>query len=124
MPKGEIMARKELESKAGKYADIDTWNKKGEIKEGDELEGYLYDRDSFDTKYGTMYIYVIQKLDGSLIKVVGQKNIVSKIDDSIKIGTHIWFKFTGLVETANGAMKNYKIDVDPEDVKEFENVDR
>ena len=39
-------------------------------------------------------------------------------------GTHIWFKFTGLVETANGAMKNYKIDVDPEDVKEFENVDR
>ena len=118
------MARQELESKAGKYADINTWNKKGEIKEGDELEGYLYDRDSFDTKYGTMYIYVIQKLDGSLIKVVGQKNIVSKIDDSIKIGTHIWFKFTGLVETANGAMKNYKIDIDPDDVKEFENVDR
>ena len=50
MPKGEIMARQELESKASKYADIDTWNKKGEIKEGDELEGYLFDRDSFDTK--------------------------------------------------------------------------
>lgn len=124
MPKGEIMPRQELESKAGKYADVDTWNKKGEIKEGDELEGYLYDRDSFNAKYGTMYIYVIQRLDGSLIKVAGQKNIVSKIDDSVKIGTHIWFKFTGLVETANGAMKNYKIDIDPDDVKEFENVDR
>ena len=72
------MARKELESKAGKYADIETWNKKGSIKEGDTLEGYLYDRDSFQTKYGTMYIYVIEKLDGSLIKLVGQKNIVSK----------------------------------------------
>lgn len=113
------MARKTLESKAGKYAEVETWNKKGSIHEGDELEGYLYDRDSFTTKYGMMNIYVIQKLDGSLIKLVGQKNITSKIDDSVKIGTHIWIKYSGIVETANGAMKEYNIDIDDEDVKEF-----
>lgn len=117
------MARKELESKAGKYADIETWNKKGSIKEGDTLEGYLYDRDSFNTKYGTMYIYVIEKLDGSLIKLVGQKNIVSKIDESVALGTHIWITFDGLVETANGAMKNYKIEIDDEDVKEIKHAE-
>lgn len=116
------MAKKELESKAGKYADLETWNKKGSIKEGDTLEGYLYDRDSFNTKYGTMYIYVIEKLDGTKIKLVGQKNIVSKIDDDVKVGTHIWITFDGLVETSNGAMKNYKIEIDDEDVKEFEDV--
>ena len=117
------MARKELESKAGKYADIETCNKKGSIKEGDTLEGYLYDRDSFNTKYGTMYIYVIEKLDGSLIKLVGQKNIVSKIDESVALGTHIWITFDGLVETANGAMKNYKIEIDDEDVKEIKHAE-
>lgn len=116
------MAKKELESKAGKYADLDTWNKKGTIKEGDSIEGYLYDRDSFNTKYGTMYIYVIEKLDGEKVKIVGQKNIVSKIDDDVKIGTHIWLTFEGLVETANGAMKNYKVEIDDEDVKDFSNV--
>ena len=31
------MAKKELESKAGKYADLETWNKKGSIKEGETL---------------------------------------------------------------------------------------
>lgn len=112
------MAKKELESKAGKYSDIETWNKKGVIKEGDTLEGYLFDRDSFQTKYGTMYIYIIKKLDGTLAKVVGQKNIVAKLDDSIALGTHIWITFDGLVETANGAMKNYKIEIDDEDVIE------
>lgn len=112
------MARKELSSKAGKYSEVETWNKKGAIKEGDSLDGYLIDRDAFDTKYGKMYIYIIQKSDGTLMKVVGQKNIVSKIDTSIPLGTHIWITFTGLVETANGAMKNYKIEIDDEDVIE------
>ena len=114
------MARKTLESKAGKYSDVPTWNKKGEIKEGDELEGYLVDRDNFQTKYGTMYIYIIKKLDGTLAKVTGQKNITSKIDDTIPLGCHIWIKFDGLVETANGAMKNYIIDIDEEDKIEVE----
>jgi len=114
------MAKKELESKAGKYSDLETWNKKGAIKEGDSIEGYLYDRDSFQTKYGTMYIYVIKKLDGSFVKIVGQKNIVSKLDESVELGTHIWITFDGLVETANGAMKNYKIEIDDEDKIEVE----
>lgn len=116
------MARKTLESKAGKYSDLETWNKKGQIKEGDELEGYLYDRDHFTTKFGEMYIYVIKKLDGKLVKVVGQKNITSKIDENIPLGVHIWFKFVGLTETANGAMKEYQIDIDEEDRIEVTNA--
>ena len=67
-----------------------------------------------------MYIYVIKKLDGSLVKIVGQKNIVSKLDESVELGTHIWITFDGLVETANGAMKNYKIEIDDEDKIEVE----
>lgn len=116
------MAKKELESKSGKYSDLDTWNKKGAIQEGDSIEGYLYDRDSFVTKYGTMYIYVIKKLDGQLIKIVGQKNIVSKLDETVPLGTHIWITFDGLVETANGAMKNYKIEIDEDDKIEVEHA--
>ena len=115
------MAYKELESKAGKYQDVKTWNKKGEIKEGDSIEGYLFDRDQFNTKYGTMYIYIIKKLDGELTKVVGQKNIVSKLDDSVELGTRVRLTFEGLVETANGAMKNYKIEIDDEDKIEVKN---
>lgn len=112
------MAKQTLESKAGKYSDVDTWNKKGQLKEGDVLEGYLFDRDSFTTKYGTMYIYIIRKADGSLAKVVGTKNITSKIDENVPLGVHIWFTYKGIVETDNGAMKNYQIDIDPEDVIE------
>lgn len=109
------MARKTLESKVGKYADLPTWNKKGELKEGDTLEGYFYDRDTFNTKFGIMVIYVVKKLDGSLVKVTGQKNITSKIDDQIPLGVHIWFTYKGITETANGNMKEYAIDIDPED---------
>ena len=43
------MARKTAESKLSKYGDLATWNKKGEIKEGDTLEGYYVDKEEFST---------------------------------------------------------------------------
>ena len=116
------MARKTAESKLSKYSDLETWNKKGALKEGDELEGYFVDKEEFNTKYGDMMVIIIEKLDGSKIKVTGQSDIKNKFTD-IKLGSHVWLKFAGLTETKNGAMKTYEIDYDDEDVKEIETND-
>lgn len=110
------MARKTAEAKAGKYADLNTWNKKGELKEGDSLEGYFVDKDQFNTKYGEMVIYIIEKADGTAVKVTGQSNIKGKFEE-VPLGSHVWIKFAGLTETKNGAMKTYEIDYDDEDKK-------
>ena len=112
------MARKTAESKLSKYSNLETWNKKGTLKEGDELEGYFIDKEEFATKFGDMFVYVIEKLDGSMIKITGQSDIKNKFKD-IKLGCRIWIKFVGLTETKNGAMKTYDIDYDDEDVKEI-----
>lgn len=113
------MARKTAESKMGKYADLETWNKKGVIKEGDELEGYYADKEEFTTKFGEMLIIVIEKLDGTKVKVTGQSDIRNKFQD-IPMGCHVWIKFDGIEETKNGMMKKYVIDYDDEDKKELE----
>lgn len=110
--------RKTAESKVGKYTDLDTWNKKGALSEGDTLEGYLVDKETFTTKFGEMIIYVVEQLDGTKIKVTGQNDIKSKFED-IPNGSHIWVKFVGLTETKNGAMKTYSVDYDDEDKKEI-----
>ena len=111
------MARKTAESKASKYSGLDTWNKRGEIKEGDTLEGYYIDREEFNTKFGDMLVFIIEKNDGQLIKVTGQSDIKGKFKD-IPRGAHVWIKFKGLTETKNGAMKTYQIDYDDEDIKD------
>lgn len=116
------MARKRAETKLSKYSDLEIWNKKGALKEGDELEGYFVDKEEFATKYGDMMVIIIEKLDGSKIKVTGQSDIKNKFTD-IKLGCHVWLKFAGLTETKNGAMKTYEIDYDDEDVKEIETND-
>lgn len=110
------MARKTAEAKASKYSGLDTWNKKGEIKEGDTLEGYYIDREEFNTKFGDMVVYIIEKNDGQLIKVTGQADIKSKFE-SVPRGARVWIEFKGLTETKNGAMKTYQIDYDDEDIK-------
>lgn len=110
--------RKTAESKSGKYADLDTWNKKGELTEGDALEGYYIDREVFNTKFGEMIIYVIERTDGSKVKVAGQSDIKSKFEN-IPLGSHVWVIFDGLTETKNGAMKSYTIEYDDEDTKEI-----
>lgn len=109
--------RKTAEPKSGKYSDLDTWNKKGVLKEGDSLEGYYTDKEVFSTKYGEMIIYIIEQQDGTKVKITGQSDIRSKFE-SIPVGSHIWIKFDGLTETKNGAMKTYTIDYDDDDVKE------
>ena len=74
-----------------------------------------------ESQDGEMSIYVIEQLDGSMIKITGQSDIKNKFTD-IKLGSHVWIKFAGLTETKNGAMKTYEIDYDDEDLKELENV--
>ena len=111
------MARKTAEAKASKYSGLDTWNKKGEIKEGDTLEGYYIDREEFNTKFGDMVVFIIEKNDGQPIKVTGQADIKGKFED-IPRGAHVWIEFKGLTETKNGAMKTYQIDYDDEDIKD------
>lgn len=108
--------RKTAESKVGKYSDLDTWNKKGELKEGDILEGYYIDKEVFTTKFGEMVIYVIEQLDSTKIKITGQSDIRGKFE-GIPMGSHLWIKFDGLTETKNGAMKTYTVDYDDEDLK-------
>lgn len=110
------MARKTAESKAGKYVDLDTWNKKGELKEGDSLEGYFVDKDQFNTKYGEMVIYIIEKADGTAVKVTGQSDIKGKFEE-VPLGSHVWIKYAGLTETKNGDKKIYEIYYDDEDKK-------
>ena len=111
------MARKSAEAKASKYSGLDTWNKKGEIKEGDTLEGYYIDREEFNTKFGDMVVFIIEKNDGQPIKVTGQADIKGKFED-IPRGARVWIEFKGLTETKNGAMKTYQIDYDDEDIKD------
>lgn len=112
------MARKTAESKQGKYQDLDTWNKKGQLKEGDFLEGYFVDKEEFTTKHGDMIVYIIAIEKNSLVKIVGQTDIKNKFDE-IPMGSHIWVEFKGLTETKNGAMKTYEISYDDEDIKEL-----
>ena len=116
------MARKTAESKMSKYSDLETWNKKGKLREGDKLEGYFVDKEEFSTKFGDIIVYIIEKLDGEKIKVTGQSDIKNKFGD-IKLGSHIWIEFKGLTETKNGAMKTYEIEYDDEDLKEIETND-
>lgn len=115
------MARKKAESKQGKYQDLDTWNKKGELKEGDNLEGYYVDREDFNTKHGEMTVFIIAKAQNDLIKVVAQTDIKGKFED-IPMGSHVWLTFKGLTETKNGAMKTYEVEYDDEDTKELKEV--
>lgn len=111
--------RKTAESKQGKYTDLETWNKKGALQQGDALEGYYVDSENFNTKFGEMVIYVIEQLDGTKIKVVGQSDIKGKFNE-IPVGSHVWITFTGLTETKNGAMKSYSVEFDDEDKKDVQ----
>lgn len=109
--------RKTAESNVAKYTDLDTWNKKGDLAEGDTLEGYYVDKEVFDTKFGSMVVYIVERLDGTKVKIAGQSDIKRKFD-VIPAGSHVWITFDGLTETKNGAMKSYTVEFDDEDIKE------
>lgn len=109
------MAYATAESKVGKYADVPVWNKKGEIKEGAVVEGEIVDVEEFTTKYGTMTTYIIGTADAKLVKLNGQTDLRNKMQDvadhrSELIGTKVRITYTGITETANGAMKVYNVE--------------
>lgn len=109
------MARKQAESVVGKYANVPTWNEKGKLSAGDQVEGYYIDHEEFDTKYGKMNTYIIETKEG-LVKLVGQTDIKNKMV-SVPAGCHVWVTFKGLEETSKGAKKAYDVEFDDEDVK-------
>lgn len=109
------MARKQAVSKQSKYSDLKTWNEKGQLKEGDSIDGYYIDKEVFTSKYGEGVIFILLLNDGKMIKVMGQTDIKNKMED-VPEKSHVWIKFAGLVETSKGAKKSYEIEYDDEDV--------
>lgn len=107
--------RKKAETKLTKYIDAPTWNEKGKLNEGDTIDGYLILIDSVTTKYGEMYVYVLDTTEGP-VKLIGQTDIRNQITDKM-LNCHIWVTFDGLVETKNGAKKGYTVEYDDEDIK-------
>lgn len=105
------MARQE--AIATTYEDIPVWNKKGELKIGDKVEGFYIEHQTFTSKFGDGDSYIILKEDDSKAKLMGQADIKRKFA-SIPEGSYVWVEYKGLVETDNGPMKEYIIEFDPE----------
>lgn len=110
------MARKTVEAKKNtyKYADAPIWNAKGELKAGDNINGYFIESNTFETKYGpyTMYILLV---DGKAVKITGQTDLKNKFANIPEM-CHVWIEYTGLTETEHGAKKTYKVEFDDEDL--------
>lgn len=115
------MALKEAQNKAAKYSDVDTWNKKGNLKGGEKIEGYYIDREKFDTKFGEMTTIIIKDSEGKLYKLVGQSDIKNKFIE-IPLGSKVVVEYEGIVETDRGTKRGYKVQYDDEDKIEVENA--
>ena len=76
------MARKQAVSKQSKYGDLKTWNEKGQLKEGDQIDGYYIDKEVFTSKYGEGVIYILLLNDGKMIKIMGQTDIRNKMEEN------------------------------------------
>ena len=107
--------RKKAETKLSKYIEAPTWNEKGKLTEGDSVDGYLISIENVTTKYGDMYIYVLETAEGP-VKLIGQADIRNQITNDM-LNCHVWVTFDGLVETKNGAKKGYTVEFDDEDKK-------
>lgn len=114
------MARKEAIAKEYKYKDVDVWNKRGKLKEGDAIDGYYIAKEEFTSKkFGDGCTFIIKSKDGTLYKLMGQSDVKAKML-SLPLGCYVWVMYSGIVETPNGSRKTYKIDYDDEDVIEVE----
>ena len=95
------MARQEA---IASYDNSEVWNKKGEISVGDKLEGFYIEHQTFTSKFG----------EGDVKKkIMGQADIRRKFEQ-IPVSSYVWVEFTGFKETDNGAMKEYKVEFDPD----------
>lgn len=113
------MAVKEAIAKEYKYKDVEVWNKRGKLHEGDKLDGYYIAKEDFESKkYGPGTSFIIKTSNG-LAKVMGQTDIKAKMA-TLPLGCHVWFEYVGLVETDRGSKKAYKINYDDEDIVEVE----
>lgn len=104
------MARQEA---IATYDDSEVWNKKGEIQVGDKLEGFYIEHQTFTSKFGDGDSYIILCEDDKKKKIMGQADIRRKFEQ-IPVGSYVWVEFIGFKETDNGAMKEYKVEFDPD----------
>lgn len=104
------MARQEA---IASYDDSEVWNKKGEISVGDKLEGFYIEHQTFTSKFGEGDAYIILCEDDVKKKIMGQADIRRKFEQ-IPVGSYVWVEFVGFTETKNGAMKEYKVEFDPD----------
>lgn len=114
------MAFKEVQSKASKYSDCETWNDKGKLTAGDSIEGYFIDKEQFNTKFGEMIIIIIET-EAGIFRVKGQTDIKNKFAE-IELGTKVRITFEGIKETDRGAKKSYIVEADDEDMKDIQNA--
>lgn len=115
------MAYKEAQNKAAKYSDVETWNKKGNLKGGETLEGHYIDSEKFTTKFGEMLVVIIKDTEGQLHKLVGQSDIKNKFIE-IPLGSKVLVEYEGIVETDRGTKRGYKVQYDEDDKIEVENA--
>ena len=110
------MARIEVQEETSKYADAETWNKKGSLNVGDTLDGYYIDKEEYDTKFDNkLTIFIIEKED-KLYKVMGSTAIKNKMKN-VPEGCHVWIEYRGFTETSRGVKKDFKIEFDETDRK-------
>lgn len=108
------MARQEA---TATFDNFEVWNKKGEMSVGDKLEGFYIDRQTFTSKFGEGEAYVVLCEDDVKKKVMGQADLRRKFEQ-IPVGSYVWLEFLGFKETDNGAMREYKVEFDPDKVVE------
>lgn len=104
------MARQE--ATAGS-TNVPVWNKKGEIKVGDKIEGFYIQHDKFTSNFGEGESFILLCENDEKKKLMGQADIRRKFAN-IPLNSYVWVEYVGLVETDNGSMKEYKVEFDPE----------
>ena len=110
------MARIEVQEETSKYAEAETWNKKGALNVGDQIDGYFVDKEEYETKYDkNLVVFVIEKED-KFYKVLGSTAIKNKFKN-IPEGCHVWIEYRGFIETSRGVKKDFKIEFDETDRK-------
>lgn len=88
------------------------WNKKGELKVGDSIEGYLIEVKNVTTKVGDSTFYEFETEEKEGFTVAGSADIKRKLT-GIETGSYLRITYTGMVESQKGnPMREYKIEID------------
>lgn len=95
--------------------NIEFWNKKEMLKQGDVLQGFYVDERKFKSpKFGDASMYIIEKDDKTRVGVIGQAILVRAFS-CIPVGCYVKITFNGKISTKNGQQANdYEVMFDDE----------